>query len=337
MKAMVLEKIGGPLREQEVPMPVPSKNQVLIKVRACGVCRTDRHIYDGDIAHPKLPLILGHQIVGEAVGMGRGVHGIAPGQIISVPWLGQTCGTCAYCDEGRENLCDHATFTGYQIDGGYAEYTVADYRYCLPLPENISYLEAAPLSCAGLVGYRALRMTWEGDFGKTTAVSRIGFYGFGASAHILTQIACYQGKEVYAFTRPGDWEGQAFAREVGAVWAGDAGSPPDIPLDAAIIFAPVGDLIPAALRAVKKGGVVICAGIHMSNIPSFPYDLLWGERSIRSVSNLTRQDGIQFFALTRKLPLKVRVETFKLTEATEALDLVKAGRVKGAAVLAVGS
>ncbi len=334
---MVLENIGGPLYEREMPMPRFNENEVLIKVHVCGVCRTDLHIIDGELPDSKRPLILGHQIVGTAVEMGDAVHGIVPGQPVGVPWLGHTCGSCVYCEEGRENLCDHASFTGYQQDGGYAEYVVADYRYCFPIPENVSEIDVAPLLCAGLIGYRALCMTGngEGEGRRKEDARQIGFYGFGAAAHILTQVAYEQGKEVYAFTKPGDTEKQAFAKKVGAAWAGDSDRVPDEPLDAAIIFAPVGDLIPAALRAVKKGGVVVCAGIHMSKIPPFSYDLLWGERMIRSVANLTRQDGISFFSLIRKMKIETTVTAFKLKEANVALDRLRSGQIQGAAALVI--
>ncbi len=331
---MVLKAIGGPLVPCELPIPSPGPYDVLIKVVACGVCRTDLHIHDGELPHPKLPLILGHEVVGTAVSMGKSVHGISMGQSVGVPWLGHTCGICAYCEEGKENLCDQPSFTGYQTNGGYAEYLLADYRYCLPIPENISAIESAPLLCAGLIGYRAFCMTGESSARRRKdEICRIGFYGFGASAHLLTQIACKRGKEVYAFTRPGDEKGQAFARKMGAVWAGDSSRSPDFPLDAAIIFAPAGELIPLALRAVRKGGTVVCAGIYMSKIPSLSYDLLWGERSIRSVANLTRQDGIAFFSLIRKMKLEVSVTPFPLADANIALERLRSGQIEGAVVL----
>jgi propanol-preferring alcohol dehydrogenase len=270
MKAMVMERARTPLREAELSVPQPGPNQVLIKVAACGVCRTDLHVFDGELAHPKLPLVLGHEIVGHVVALGDGVEGFAIGERVGVPWLGYTDGTCFYCREGRENLCDHPLFTGYQIDGGYAQYTVADERYAFPIPDGYSDAEAAPLLCAGLIGYRSLKLAGSGK--------RLGIYGFGAAAHIVAQVARHEGREVYAFTRPGDTKAQEFARELGAVWVGGSDEMPPEPLDAAIIFAAVGGLVPAALRAVRKGGVVVCGGIHMSDIPSFPYDILWEER-----------------------------------------------------------
>jgi len=325
MKAMVLERAGVPLKLGDVDVPRPELERVLIKVRACGVCRTDLHVYDGDLTEPKLPLILGHEIVGTVVETGVRVEGLSKGQRVGVPWLGWTCGSCSYCMSGQENLCDRAAFTGYQIDGGYAEYTVAYSRYCFPIPEGYSDAEAAPLLCAGLIGYRSLRMAGDGR--------RIGLYGFGAAAHIIAQVARYQGREVYAFTRPGDSEGQSFARALGAVWAGDSDTLPPEQLDAAVIFAPVGSLVPMALRAVVRGGVVVCAGIHMSEIPAFSYDLLWEERVVRSVANLTRQDGIEFFQVAPKVPVRTMVETFPLSEANEALNRLRSGRIQGAAVL----
>jgi len=327
MKAMVLERAGTPLRCVDLSVPRPDSEQVLIRVKACGVCRTDLHVYDGDLQEPKLPLILGHEIVGEVAALGDRVEGLSLGERIGVPWLGKTCGSCSYCQAGCENLCDQAAFTGYQIDGGYAEYTVADHRYCFRIPAPYSDVEAAPLLCAGLIGYRALRMTGAGR--------RLGLYGFGAAAHIIAQIARYQERQVYAFTRSGDTEGQAFARKLGAVWAADSDTLPPEPLDAAIIFAPVGSLVPMALGAVVKGGVVVCAGIHMSAIPSFAYDLLWGERVVRSVANLTRRDGVEFFEVAPQVPVHTEVETFALAEATEALERLRSGRIHGAAVLVV--
>jgi propanol-preferring alcohol dehydrogenase len=321
---MVLGKPGEPLRLAELPDPEPGPGQALLRVRACAVCRTDLHVVDGELPHPKLPIVPGHEIVGEVVSSaGR----FAPGDRVGVPWLGWTCGRCRFCLAGRENLCDAARFTGYQIDGGYAEHTVADERFCFPIPEGYPDLQAAPLLCAGLIGYRSLVMA--GD------AARLGFYGFGAAAHILVQVARYQGREVYAFTRPGDHAGQQFARDLGAVWAGDSSQAPPEPLDAAIIFAPAGALVPAALRAVVKGGVVICAGIHMSDIPAFPYEILWGERVVRSVANLTRRDGEEFLALAPRVPVRTEVEAFPLGEANEALAALRAGRVRGAAVLEV--
>jgi propanol-preferring alcohol dehydrogenase len=336
MKAMALENVGGPLHEWDVPIPTPGHYDVLIRVFACGVCRTDLHIHDGEISPPQLPLILGHEVVGTAVSTGKLVHGIEEGQRVGVPWLGHTCGVCVSCLEGRENLCDRATFTGYHNNGGYAEYIVADYRYCFPIPENVSDKEAAPLLCSGLIGYRALCSTGLAKERKEKEEPRrIGFYGFGASAHILTQLISKQRKSVYAFTRPGDEAGQEFAKRAGAVWAGGSDDLPNSPLDAAIIFAPIGEMIPSALRAIRKGGVVVCAGIHMSKIPSFSYDLLWGERSIRSVANLTRQDGMDFFSLIRKRKLQIEVTPFPLLEANTALDQLRSGQIKGAAVLII--
>jgi propanol-preferring alcohol dehydrogenase len=313
MRAMVLGQVGQVLSLEEVAVPEPGAGQVLLRVRACGVCRTDLHIVDGQLDRPKLPLIPGHQIVGEA----------EDGRRLGVPWLGWTDGECRYCTSSRENLCDFARLTGYDIDGGYAEWTVADERYCFHLPEDFDDLQAAPLLCSGLIGYRSLRLAGDGE--------RLGLYGFGASAHIIAQVALHQGRRVFAFTREGDAAGQAFARELGAEWAG-AGAPPE-ELDAAIIFAPVGELVPAALAAVAKGGTVVCAGIHMSDIPSFPYELLWGERVLRSVANLTRQDGEEFLALAPRVPVRTRVEAFPLEQANEALDKLRRGGVRGALVL----
>lgn len=325
MRAMMLEAPHQPLQAVDLPVPEAAPEQVLLKVRACGICRTDLHIVDGELPDPKLPLIPGHQIVGTVVGVGNRVERFKEGDRVGVPWLGHTCNHCRYCKSDRENLCDNAKFTGYQLDGGYAEYAVADEQFCFPIPEDYPDLQAAPLLCAGLIGYRSYRMT--GD------AKKLGFYGFGAAAHILIQLANYQGREVYAFTRPGDTEGQEFARKLGAVWAGGSDeSPPEL-LDAAIIFAPVGKLVPAALRAVAKGGVVVCAGIHMSDIPSFPYDILWGERVLRSVANLTRQDGEEFLQLAPQVPIRTQVTSFPLTEANEALDALRAGKLDGAAVL----
>jgi propanol-preferring alcohol dehydrogenase len=325
MKAMVLDQAKTPLRAAELPVPKPGPHQVLIKVAACGVCRTDLHVFDGELDQPKLPLVLGHEIVGHVEALGEGVEGLAVGMRVGVPWLGYTDGTCFYCREGRENLCDHPRFTGYQIDGGYAQYTVADARYVFPIPEGYSDAEAAPLLCAGLIGYRSLKFAGPGK--------RLGIYGFGAAAHIVAQVARYEGREVYAFTRPGDKRAQEFARELGAVWAGGSDEMPPEPLDAAIIFAPVGALVPAALRAVRKGGVVVCGGIHMSDIPSFPYDILWEERVVRSVANLTRNDAREFLALVPKIPVKTTVVPMKLSEANEALKRLREGELTGTAVL----
>lgn len=325
MRAMVLEAVGKPLQEREVPQPSPGPNQVLLQVKACAVCRTDLHVVDGELPKPKLPLIPGHEIVGEVVELGPGATRFTPGTRVGVPWLGWTCRVCAYCQSGRENLCPQARFTGYTLDGGYADFTVADERFCFPIPEPYSAPEAAPLLCAGLIGYRSLR--------KTGDAKRLGLYGFGAAAHIIIQVARFQSRQVFAFTRRGDIQGQEFARSLGAVWAGDSETLPPEPLDAAIIFAPVGALVPQALKAVAKGGVVVCGGIHMSDVPSFAYELLWEERSICSVANLTRQDGKEFFALAPRVPVKTTIESFPLSSANEALERLRAGRIHGAAVL----
>jgi alcohol dehydrogenase, propanol-preferring len=328
MRAMILNAPKEPLQEAELPIPTPGAGQVLIQVHTCGVCRTDLHVVDGELPQPKLPLIPGHQIVGTVASHGAGVSGaFSLGARVGVPWLGHTCNHCRYCLSERENLCDYAKFTGYQLDGGYAEYTVADERFCFPIPTGYPDLQAAPLLCAGLIGYRSLMMT--GD------AKRVGLYGFGAAAHIVIQTARSQGRQVFAFTRSGDTQGQQFARDLGAVWAGGSTEAPPEPLDAAIIFAPIGSLVPAALKAVAKGGVVVCAGIHMSDIPSFPYELLWGERVLRSVANLTRRDGEDFLALAPKVPIQTQVEAFPLTAANEALESLRSGRIQGAAVLVV--
>jgi alcohol dehydrogenase, propanol-preferring len=327
MRTMVLTVPGSPLVLQALPSPEPGPDQVLIQVRACGVCRTDLHIAEGELAEPKLPLILGHEIVGTVVGRGSNVERFSLGERVGVPWLGHTCGVCRYCERGAENLCDRARFTGYQIDGGYAEYAIADQRFCFPLAGTYGDAEAAPLLCAGLIGYRSLRLTGEAE--------RLGIYGFGAAAHIITQVACHQGRKVFAFTRRGDLKAQAFARELGAVWAGDSDVPAPEPLDAAIIFAPVGSLVLLALRSVAKGATVVCAGIHMSDIPAFPYHILWGERVIRSVANLTRRDGEEFLALAPQIPIHTQVETFTLEQANAALRCLKHGQVQGAAVLVI--
>jgi propanol-preferring alcohol dehydrogenase len=329
MRAMLLDAPRRALRLADIARPEPGPNQLLIAVSACGVCRTDLHVADGDLSNAKLPLVLGHEIVGTVAALGPGVEHFAQGDRVGVPWLGWTCGECRYCRAGRENLCDRARFTGYQIDGGYAEFTVADARFAFPVPPRYSDLEAAPLLCAGLIGYRSLRAT--GD------AARIGLYGFGAAAHIITQVVRHEGRRVFAFTRRGDATGQQFARDLGATWAGDSDDRPPEPLDAAILFAPVGALVPVALRAVSKGGIVVCAGIHMSDIPSFPYDSLWGERTVRSVANLTRRDGEEFFALAARVPLRVTAEPYPLAQATDALERLRAGRVRGAAVLTVAS
>jgi len=326
---MVMETAGQPLGLKELAVPHPGKGQVLIRVTACGVCRTDLHIIDGELDKPKLPLIPGHEIIGIVAGMGEGVQGFHKGDRIGVPWLGSTCGTCRYCVEGRENLCESAQFTGYTIDGGYADYTVADQRYCFHMPELYGDAEAAPLLCAGLIGYRSYRLAGEN-------LEKLGIYGFGAAAHIIAQVAMYQKKRVYAFTRPGDTSAQQFARELGVVWAGDSTESPPEALDAAIIFAPVGSLVIDALRAVRKGGTVVCGGIHMGDIPSFPYKLLWEERIVRSVANLTRRDGEELLAIAPKVPVKTAVELFPLEKANEALNKLRRGEVRGAAVLSIG-
>jgi len=329
MKAMVLESAGRPLRLVELPRPIPAEDQLLIRISACGVCRTDLHVVDGELAHPKHALIPGHEIVGVVMEKGARVERFAVGQRVGVPWLGYTCGACEYCGSGRENLCDQAQFTGYTLDGGYAEYAVADQRYCFALPTEYGDAEAAPLLCAGLIGYRSLRAAEDAQ--------RLGIYGFGAAAHIIAQVARLQGRQVFAFTRPGDLPGQRFAREMGADWAGDSTEAPPEPMDAAIIFAPVGALVPQALRHTAKGGAVVCAGIHMSEIPAFSYDLLWGERTIRSVANLTRRDGEKFMKLAYRAGVRTEVELFPLEEANRALDAVREGRVRGAAVLTTGA
>lgn len=325
MKAMLLESPGKPLVLREVAMPEPGFGQVLVKVTACAVCRTDLHVLDGDLPHPKLPLIPGHEIVGVIETPGDGVEALKIGQRVGIPWLGWTCGECDYCRSGRENLCDDAQFTGYTLDGGYAEYTIADARYCFPLPGHESDVSTAPLLCAGLIGYRSLM--------KTGNAHRLGLYGFGAAAHIVIQVACHQGREVYAFTRRGDDAAQHFARRLGAAWAGASDERPPELLDAAIIFAPVGELVPAALRSLVKGGAVVCGGIHMSDIPSFPYADLWHERSICSVANLTRRDGNEFLPLASRIPVRVETQTFPMEAANEALAMLRAGRLNGAAVL----
>ena len=330
MQAMVLEQAGRPLKLAALPVPEPGPSQILLKVLACGVCRTDLHIFDGELDQPKLPLVLGHEIVGRVEALGPGVEGFDIGMRVGVPWLGYTDGTCPYCRTGRENLCNHPRFTGYQIDGGYAQYTVADARYCFKLPDGYSHAEAAPLLCAGLIGYRSLKMADDALHGET---KRLGIYGFGAAAHIVAQVARAHAYEIYAFTSPGDRRAQAFARELGAVWAGGSDQTPPEKLDAAIIFAPVGPLVPAALRVLRKGGIVVCGGIHMSDIPSFPYDILWEERVIRSVANLTREDAREFLALAPKVPVKTTVVHMKLSEANAALDRLRKGELTGAAVL----
>ena len=328
MRAMVLERAGEPLRAAILSDPVPGPGQLLLRVRACGICRTDLHVADGELAEPKLPLVLGHEIVA-TVEAAPAESRFRAGDRVGVPWLGWTCGVCEYCRAGRENLCVRARFTGYQLDGGYAERTVADERYCFPLPSGYGDADAAPLLCAGLIGHRALSAA--GD------AARLGLYGFGAAAHLVAQVARHQGRRVFAFTRDGDEQGQRFARELGAVWAGPSTAPAPEPLDAAILFAPVGALVPAALRAVAPGGTVVCAGIHMSPIPAFPYELLWGERVVRSVANLTRADGEAFLRLAAEVPLRVATETLPLAQANEGLARLRSGRVRGAAVLLPGA
>jgi propanol-preferring alcohol dehydrogenase len=325
MRAMILEAAHSPLHLSEMPVPVPGPDQVLVRVRACGVCRTDLHVFDGELPHPKLPLVLGHEVVGVITARGEKVERFAVGDRVGIPWLGWTCGECRYCRSGRENLCDRARLTGYQIDGGYSEYALADQRYAFAVPAGYADAEAAPLLCAGLIGYRSLVLA--GD------ATRLGLYGFGAAAHLVAQVARHQGRRVFAFTRPGDAEAQAFARSLGAVWAGGSDEVPPEELDAAILFAPVGSLLPQALRTVAKGGTVVCGGIHMSDIPSFSYDLLWGERVVRSVANLTRRDGEEFLTLAPRVPVRVEVETFPLEQANQALQRLRAGQLQGAAVL----
>ena len=324
-RVLALDGPGRPLQLIVRARGVPQSGQILICVRACGVCRTDLHILDGDLPWPGHPVVPGHEVVGSIIETGAGVAGFSPGDRVGVPWLGWTCGECRYCLSGRENLCDRARFTGYQIDGGYADHVIADARYSFKLPSDYGDAEAAPLLCAGLIGYRALVMAGEAE--------RLGIYGFGAAAHIVAQVARYQGRTVYAFTRPGDVSAQAFALGLGASWAGDSTQAPPEPVDAALLFAPVGALVPQALRAVAKGGSVVCAGIHMSDIPSFPYEILWGERRIVSVANLTRRDAVEFLALAPKVPVRTSVETFPLEQANEALARLRDGRINGAAVL----
>ena len=325
MRAMVLNRPRGGLILTELDTPATAPQEILIRVGACGVCRTDLHVVDGELTGGKLPIIPGHEIVGRVVAAGAAVTRFKTDDRVGVPWLASTCGACGYCVSGRENLCDQARFTGYQVDGGYAEYALADQRYCFALPDGYTDAEAAPLLCAGLIGYRALKMAG--------AAKRLGIYGFGAAAHIVAQVARFQGRQIFAFTRPGDDAGKQFARELGAAWTGDSDTSPPEPLDAAIIFAPVGPLVPLALRAVAKGGTVVCAGIHMSDIPAFPYAILWGERSIRSVANLTRRDGEEFLRIAPQVPVKTAVEIFDLTQANEALQRLREGHITGAAVL----
>jgi len=328
MLAMLLEDKGTPLQPREVPIPVPGPDQVLLKVHACAVCRTDLHILDGELDQPKLPLIMGHQIVGELVGMGENVHRFQVGDRIGVPWLGYTDGSCRYCLQGQENLCDHPLFTGYTINGGFSQYTVADQRYCFPLPDSYSDLQVAPLLCAGMIGYRTYRLAGERK-------DRLGIYGFGAAGHITAQIAIHDGHQVYAFTRPGDLEAQIFAHRIGAFWAGDSNQMPPEKLDAALIFAPVGPLVINALKATAKGGTVVSGGIHMSDIPTFPYHLLWDERQVRSVANLTRQDGEEFLSIAPQVPIRTEVTPYALQEANQALHDLRSGQLQGAAVLMI--
>jgi alcohol dehydrogenase, propanol-preferring len=328
MRAMVLDEPGQPLTERELPDPVPGNGQVLIEVSACAVCRTDLHIFDGELTEPKLPLVPGHMIVGRVAGSGEGAVRFADGDRIGVPWLGWTDGTCRYCRSGRENLCVQGKFTGYDFDGGYAERTVADERFCFPIPDSYTDEHAAPLLCSGLIGYRSLRLAGRGE--------RLGMYGFGSSAHLICQVAVHQGWSVYALTREGDTEKQDLARSLGAVWAGAVGDPEARDLDAAIIFAPVGGLVPQALAALAPGGTVVCAGIHMSDIPSFPYEILWHEHSVRSVANLTRLDGQEFLGLAPEVPVRTEIQLYELGDANRALDDMRHGRVRGTAVLKVG-
>lgn len=325
MLAMVLERPGEKLQARRLPIPQPEEQELLIKIRACGICRTDLHVVDGELNRPTLPLIPGHQIVGEVVSTGKKVSGFRQGDLVGIPWLGGTCGECSYCASGRENLCDRALFTGYQRNGGFAEYCTANADFSFPIPGGYPPSQAAPLLCAGLIGYRALRMAGQGK--------NLGVYGFGAAAHIVTQVALWQGRQVFAFTRPGDEAGQRFAMEMGAVWAGGATEQPPLPLDAAIIFAPAGELVPLALQAVGKGGIVVCAGIHMSLIPAFPYELLWGERQLLSVANLTRCDGIEFLKLAPRIPVRTEIEIFALQDANAALSALRTGKIRGAGVL----
>jgi len=327
MRAMIFEAARMPLVLREVPVPQPGAGEVQLEVQACAVCRTDLHVVDGELPGPKLPLIIGHEIVGRVTRVGDGVTRYSVGDRVGVPWLGWTCGHCSYCRAGKENLCDAARFTGYTIDGGYAEYTVADQRFCVPIPESYSDVEAAPLLCAGLIGYRSLVRAGDGKL--------LGIYGFGGAAHIIAQVALYQGRSVYAFTRPGDREAQQFAKRLGATWAGGSDQRPPEELDAAIIFAPVGALVPAALAAVRKGGAVVCGGIHMSDIPSFSYDLLWGERMVCSVANLTRKDAEDFMRIAPEVPVHTTTQTFRLDRANDALEQLRSGKLQGAAVLQI--
>jgi propanol-preferring alcohol dehydrogenase len=328
VKAMVLDRPGTPLRPADLPMPEPGDGQILVRVTACGVCRTDLHVVDGELTEPALPIVPGHEVIGHVVAAGADVRRFEVGERVGIPWLGYTCGVCPYCRTDRENLCDAPKFTGYQINGGYAEHALADARYCFPIHGEYSDAEAAPLMCAGLIGYRSLATAGKAE--------RLGIYGFGAAAHIVAQVARHRGQKVYAFTRPGDGQAQAFARDLGAVWVGGSDRRPPEPLDAAIIFAPVGALVPAALDAVGKGGVVVAGGIHMSDIPRFPYAILWGERVVRSVANLTRRDAEELLALAPRVPVRTEVHTFPLEQANEALACLREGRLRGAAVLLPG-
>lgn len=327
MHAMMLLNTGQPLQYLDIPQPQPDDNQLLIKISACGICRTDLHVVDGELKQPKLPLIPGHQIVGKIIALGKNVTNFKIGQRIGVPWLGKSCGQCDFCHSQRENLCDYAQFTGYQINGGFAEYCVADARFCFLIPDNYNDIEAAPLLCAGLIGYRAWR--------KTEKIKKLGLFGFGASAHIVIQIAIHHGQNVYAFTRPGDQSAQQLAQTLGAVWVGDSLQPSPELLDAAIIFAPDGNLVPIALNTINKGGILVCAGIHMSDIPSFPYEILWGEKTICSIANLTRNDGEAFLELAPKIPIRTDVHTYSLTDSNKALDDLRHGRFSGAAVITI--
>jgi propanol-preferring alcohol dehydrogenase len=328
MHAMLLRRQRAPLEPADVPDPAPAAGEIALRIAACAVCRTDLHVVDGELEHPKLPLVPGHEIVGRVTAVGSGVDSFAIGDRVGVPWLGWTCGECAFCTSGAENLCDRARFTGYTLDGGYAESVVADHRFCLRIPDGYSDVAAAPLLCAGLIGYRSYR--------KTGDARRLGIYGFGAAAHIVVQVARHEGREVFAFTRPRDDSAQQFARDLGATWAGGSDASPPAALDAAIIFAPVGALVPIALRAVRKGGIVVCGGIHMSEIPSFPYDVIWGERTLCSVANLTRKDGDAFLEIAPAVPVRTEVEVFPLADANEALSRLRGGRLRGAAVLVPG-
>ena len=329
MRAMFLKDIREPLRDMDWPIPQAGPGQIVARVGACAICRTDLHVLDGELPNPKLPLVLGHEIVGTVIAQGEGVERFAAGDRIGIPWLGWTCGACRYCEAGQENLCDEARFTGYTLDGGFAEYVAADARFCFSLPAFYADAEAAPLLCAGLIGYRTLKKAGDAE--------RIGIYGFGAAAHLVVQIARYQGRQIFAFTRPGDKTGQEFALQMGAAWAGDSDGLPPAPLDAALIFAPVGELIPRALRAVRKGGIVVCGGIHMSDVPSFPYSILWEERTICSVANLTRKDGEEFLALAPRIPIRCEIQRFALRDSNEAIARLRRGGVKGAVVLIPGA